>query len=129
MTILEEPRYSLIIIEHNPLLYEDAAGMMELVSEAMRDAAKEVVVLLYSLCSNPFIEDLTRNADRIFYFDEGPRATTRLISKAYPKIKVGRAMKRPGPADSSGDEPIYSVPSCPKGSGNLGHGTLQFNEE
>jgi hypothetical protein len=34
MTILEESRNSLIIIEHDPLLYEDAQGMVEYVSQA-----------------------------------------------------------------------------------------------
>ncbi len=56
---------------------------MELISQAMRDAAKDAAVLLYSLGTDTFLEDLTRNADRPFYFDEGPRATTKLIAKAY----------------------------------------------
>jgi hypothetical protein len=30
---------------------------------------------------------MTKNADRVFYFDEGLRATTKLISKAYPKAQ------------------------------------------
>jgi hypothetical protein len=34
-----------------------------------------------------FLEDLTRNADRVFYFDEGPRAEPKLISKAYPRAQ------------------------------------------
>jgi hypothetical protein len=75
MTILGEARHSLIIIEHDPLLYEDA------------DAAKEAVVLLYSPGTDTFLEDMTRNADRVFYFDDGPRAATKLISKAYPKAQ------------------------------------------
>jgi len=33
--------------------------------------------------NDTFLEDLTRNADRPFYFDEGPKATTKLIAKAY----------------------------------------------
>jgi hypothetical protein len=33
MIILEEALHSLIMIEHDPLLYEDASGMIELVSE------------------------------------------------------------------------------------------------
>jgi len=41
--------------------------------------------LLYSPGTDTFLEDLTRNADRVFYFDEGPRSTPKLISKAYPK--------------------------------------------
>ncbi len=40
MTILEKARYSLIVIEHDPLLYEDAQGMVEYVSQGLHDAAK-----------------------------------------------------------------------------------------
>jgi hypothetical protein len=87
MTILEEARSTLIFIKHDSLLYEDATGMVGLVSQAMSDAAKEAAVLLYSPGTDTFLEDLTRNADRVFYFDEGPRAGTKLISKAYPRAQ------------------------------------------
>jgi hypothetical protein len=87
MTILEEARYNLILIEHDPLLYEDAAGMIDLASQSVRNAAKEAAMLLYSPGTDTFLEDLTRNADRVFYFDEGPRAGTKLISKAYPRAQ------------------------------------------
>jgi hypothetical protein len=80
MTILEEARHSLIIIKHDPLLYEDA------------DAAKEAAILLYSPGTDSFLEDMTRNTDRVFYFDEGPRATTKLISKAYPKAQKSQTI-------------------------------------
>jgi hypothetical protein len=83
MTILEVVRHYWIIIECDPLLYEDATGMIDLASQEMSDAAKEAAVLLYSPGTDTFLEDLARNADRVFYFDEGPRATTKLISKAY----------------------------------------------
>jgi hypothetical protein len=42
MTILEEVRNPLIIIEHDPLLYEDAQGMVEHVSQGLHDAAKRL---------------------------------------------------------------------------------------
>jgi hypothetical protein len=58
--------------------------MIDLASQAMRDAAKEAAVPLYSPGTDTFLKDLTRNADRVFYFDEGPRAAPKLISKAYP---------------------------------------------
>jgi len=61
--------------------------MVEYVSQGLHDAAKEAAILLYSPRTDTFLEDMTRNADRVFYFDEGPRATTKLISKACPKVQ------------------------------------------
>ena len=87
MTILEEAHHSLIIVEHDPMLYEDAQEMAEYVSQALREAAKEAAVLLYAPGADPYFEELTSNADRIFYFEEGPRASTRLITKAHPKVQ------------------------------------------
>ena len=87
MTILEEARHSLILVAHDPLLYENAQEMTEYISRGMSDAAKEATVLLYSPGTDTFLEELTKNADRVFYFDEGPRATTKLISKAYPRAQ------------------------------------------
>jgi hypothetical protein len=82
MTILEEARHSLILVEHDPMLYEDAREMTEYVSQAMRQAAQEAAVLLYSPVADPFLEDLVQNADRVWYFDEEPRAEKRIISKS-----------------------------------------------
>jgi hypothetical protein len=90
MTILEEARHSLIVIEHDPLLYEDAQGMVEYVSQGLYDAAKESRSPALLTRTDTFQEDMTRNTDRVFYFDEGPRATTKLISKAYPKRRRTR---------------------------------------
>jgi hypothetical protein len=61
--------------------------MIELASQAMSDASKEAAVLLYSPGTDMFLEDLTRNADRLFCFNEGPRAETKRISKAYPRTQ------------------------------------------
>jgi hypothetical protein len=71
---LKRPANSLTIIEHDPLLYENAQGMAEYVSQGLHDAAKEAAVLLYSHGIDTFLEDPTRYADRVFYFDEGTRA-------------------------------------------------------
>jgi hypothetical protein len=69
------------------MLHEDAAEMVEYVSRALSDAAKEAAVLLYSNGSDPFPENLSRNAERVWYFDEGPRASPRLVAKAFPKAE------------------------------------------
>jgi DNA polymerase I len=90
MTILEEARHSLILIEHDPLLYEDAREMTEYVSKAMSDAAKGAAVLLLFAWNRHFLEDLTKNADRVFYFDEGSRASSNLWQRRFRKRRRAR---------------------------------------
>jgi DNA polymerase I len=70
MTILEEANHSLIIVEHDPMLYEYAQMMIEYVFQAMRKASKDAAVLLYASGADPFFEEIVKNADRIFYFEE-----------------------------------------------------------
>ena len=87
MTILEEARHSLIFVEHDPMLYEDAKEMTEYVSQALQQTAQEATVLLFSSGIDPYFEDLVQNADRVWYFEEGPRAEARIVAKTHPKIE------------------------------------------
>ena len=87
MTVLEESHHSLLIIEHDPLLYQDAEEMTEYVSQAMRAAAKESTVLLYSPSTDPFLEMMTNYADRVFYFGRGPEAAPRPSAKSCRKAQ------------------------------------------
>jgi hypothetical protein len=87
MTILEENHHSLIFIEHDPLLYEDAREMTEYVSLALREAAKEAAVLLYAPGADPYFEELAKNADHVFCFSEGSRAEAQVVAKANPKAQ------------------------------------------
>ncbi|MGA9097979.1 MAG: hypothetical protein WB392_03510 [Methanotrichaceae archaeon] len=87
MTVLEQNRHTIVIIEHDPSLYEDAQEMTEYISQAMREASKEAAVLLYAPGADPYFEELVKNADRVFYFDEGPRAEARVVAKASPRTQ------------------------------------------
>ncbi len=87
MTVLEESCHSLLIIEHDPLLYQDAEEMVEYVSQAMRTAARESTVLLYAPASDPFLEMMTNYADRVFYFGRGPGAAPRPSAKSCRKAQ------------------------------------------
>ena len=87
MTILEEACHSLIIVEHDPVLYENSQEMTEYVSQAMKDAAKEAGVLLYAPGVDPFLEELIKNADRVFSFIEEPRSETRTAAKTNPRTQ------------------------------------------
>ncbi len=61
--------------------------MMEYVSLALREAAKEAAILLYAPGADPYLEKLVKNADRVFYFDEGPRAEVKIAAKANPRAQ------------------------------------------
>jgi len=52
--------------------------MIEYVSHAMREASHEATVLLYSPAVDPFLEDLAKGVDRVFYFEERPKDAPRL---------------------------------------------------
>ena len=86
MTILEESHHSLIFVEHDPMLYENGTQMAERVSRALRDTARQATVLLYSMGIDPFLEGLAETADKVFYFEEMPRYSPKLLTKAYPKM-------------------------------------------
>jgi len=44
--------------------------MVEYIQQALKQAAYEATVLLYSPGIDPFLEDLAKDADRVFYFRE-----------------------------------------------------------
>ena len=48
MTVLEENHHSFLIIEHDPMLYEDAGEMVEYVAQALKQTSREATILLYS---------------------------------------------------------------------------------
>ena len=66
MTILEEAHHSLILVEHDPMLYEDAQEMTEYVSQALKEAAKDAAVLLYAPGADPYFEDLCQECRSCF---------------------------------------------------------------
>jgi hypothetical protein len=49
--------------------------------------SNEATVLLYLTGIDPFLEDLAKSADQVFYFEEGPRDTPRLSAKTWLKMK------------------------------------------
>jgi hypothetical protein len=63
MTILEEARHSLIIIEHDALLYEDAQGVLSTSPKVSAMLPKRLQSCFYSPLTDTFLEDLTRNAN------------------------------------------------------------------
>ena len=75
MTILEENHHSLLIVEHDPLLYEDAERrMVEYLAQALKQASREATVLLYALAMDPHLQKIAGLADRVFCIYSEPAA-------------------------------------------------------
>jgi len=66
MTILEENHHSFLIVEHDPMLYEDAGHMVEYVARALKQTSREATILLYAPALDPHLQKMTELADRVF---------------------------------------------------------------
>jgi hypothetical protein len=86
MTILEENHHTFLIIEHDPMLYEDAGEMVEYVAQALRQTSREATILLYSSALDPHPQRMTDLADRVFCFYEMPGTPTKCRVKADSKM-------------------------------------------
>ena len=83
MTILEENHHSFLIVEHDPMLYEDAEQMVKYVAQALKQTSGEATILLYSPVLDPSLQKMTELADRVFCFYE---EQARGHAKAEPKM-------------------------------------------
>jgi DNA polymerase I len=77
LTILKENHHSLLIVEHDPLLYEDANEMEEYLAQALRQASRDATVLLFAPVIDRHMEKMTELADRVFCFYETPKTKNR----------------------------------------------------
>jgi hypothetical protein len=75
------------------MLHEDSGEMAEYIQQALKQTVHEATVLLYSPGIDLFLEDLAKGADRVFYFEEGPRDTSRLTAKAWLKMKDQKTLE------------------------------------
>lgn len=89
MTVLEENHHSFLIIEHDPMLYEDAKEMVEYVAQAMKQTSREATILLYSPALDQHLQKMTELADRVFCFYEMPKVKGR--AKVEPKMPGNQA--------------------------------------
>lgn len=70
MTILKEAYQTLIILEHDPSLFEDASEMAEYVGQAIKEVSNRSSVLLYSPWTDRHLDEISKFADRVFVFNE-----------------------------------------------------------
>jgi hypothetical protein len=86
LTILKEAYQTLIILEHDPSLFEDASEMAEYVGQALKEVSNSSSVLLYSSWTDRHLDEISKFADRVFVFNEVHKYVYKRASK---KAKPG----------------------------------------
>ncbi|MEN6609887.1 MAG: hypothetical protein ABFC24_03525 [Methanoregulaceae archaeon] len=68
-TILSESYHTVILVEHDPTLYDSPERnmLMAQVTRALRSAAQEAMVILYTPSPDRTIHTLAKGADRVFH--------------------------------------------------------------
>jgi DNA polymerase I len=64
-SMLKEAGYTIILIEHDPSLFDGAEEMLDPVSGALRDAGRDSLVILYTPVIDRTFSSMIRRADRI----------------------------------------------------------------
>jgi hypothetical protein len=90
MTILEENHHSFLIVEHDPMLYEDAGEMVEYLAQALKQTSRETTILLYTPALDPHLQKMTELADRVFCIYE-QAAPAKGRAKAEAKMPGAKA--------------------------------------
>jgi hypothetical protein len=71
-SILEDVYQDVVFIEHDPVLYEDAGGVVEALSLAMRDVARGRLIIYFSASGDVYFDTIARNSERVIFFEEEP---------------------------------------------------------
>lgn len=73
LAILREAHHTILFLEHDPSLYDDAGPHLPEVAAALAEAARTALVVLYAPRPDPSLRVLARRADRVFCLEAGER--------------------------------------------------------
>ncbi|MCX6694230.1 MAG: hypothetical protein NT074_06760 [Methanomicrobiales archaeon] len=69
LTLLRSAHHTVIFVEHDPALYEEAGPAVTVrSSQALKDAATDSLVILYAPNHDPTFDLLAKRADRVFHY-------------------------------------------------------------
>ena len=66
-TILKEASHTIVLVEHDPTMFDGAETMIPPVAGALRDVGREALLILYTPAIDRPFSALVRSADRIFH--------------------------------------------------------------
>jgi hypothetical protein len=81
MTILDENHHTFLIVEHDPLLYEDSKEMVGYLAQALKQTSREATVLLYAPALDPHLQEMAELADRVFCIYNEPAGSKGGVSR------------------------------------------------
>ncbi len=90
-TILEENHHTFLIVEHDPMLYDDSEEMVEYLAKHMQQPSGKATILLYAPAPDIYLEKISELASRVFCFYKIPRSSAKARANAYSKIDVSQA--------------------------------------
>lgn len=74
VTIIREAYHTIVLVEHDPGVYEGASELVDTISRALTEISREALVILWAGRQDYRLNRLMRGADRVFYFAEPPSA-------------------------------------------------------
>lgn len=83
---VQDARSSIVLIEHDPALFDGAEPMSAPVSVALRELGREALVMLYARMNDPSFAALARHAHRFIEFippDEQPARPAHCPARAH----------------------------------------------
>jgi hypothetical protein len=86
LTALKEASHTVIFIEHDPTLFDDAERLLAPVAASLREAGREALVILYSPAMDQPFAALAGHADRvieIMHTDEPAHGSQYQISRSH----------------------------------------------
>ena len=70
LTILRGDDHSIVIVEHDPTIYDDAGDAKRVVPPTMKDISRNCIFVLYSPEMDRNFAYLAHTADHLFYYDD-----------------------------------------------------------
>jgi DNA polymerase I len=69
LTILHETYHSIVFLEHDPTIYDDAGQVKMMIPHALKEISHDKIVILYAPKMDRHLSFLISNADRIYVIE------------------------------------------------------------
>lgn len=96
--MLREAAHTVVFIEHDPTLFDQAMNMLEPLAGTLKDLSRDSLVVLYTPVADRTFLALARRADRFIEFipieeDRHPIRTSRLMRQCGLRLSGQRSLE------------------------------------